>query len=1436
MSDADGGAAGGSGSLGMLFLRRTAAILGIYAVGYLELSPAWLVGGIILSVMREKWSRQKKTKRELARAIALNSEQVTLAKLQDLPSWVHFPDVERAEWLNKMLKQMWPYVGDYVKNLLKTQFEASLAATMSGYKLYNFKFEKIYLGDIPPRVGGVKVYSDNVQRSEIIMDLEIFYAGDSRIECSFSRMTAGIKDFQLHGVMRIVYKPLISSIPIIGGMQLFFLNNPDIDFNMLGVADVLDMPGLSGILRNVIVDTIAAMMVLPNKWPIILSDQVPTKMVTASQPKGVLRLRLIEGKDLMKKDRNIFGQGKSDPYAIIYIGAKQFKTKYIQDTVDPVWNYVCEFALLESVGPRLWVELSDSDDPGNKDDNLGRCGLDVADIAKAGSQDLWVPLEQARSGRIHLKLDWLSLSTNVADIKKQLNEIEDLSAFDHSGLHSAVLTVFVDSAKKLPMASRAVEPDPLVRLVLGNQKEATSCKYRTLDPVWEEGFSFLVKNPLTQTMTLEVEDQSSGKSLGSMQLELKSLLREADLSVTEQPHTLYNSGPQSKVVLSIQLRILTHDKVAPEDLEGKIPSAMPLRPVAPAPPPAAKPDTDAASGKTADPAQPTAVPDPTPAVPKPAAKTDDVPPSPPSPVKKETKKRESKVEPVPAETREEVETLLQDLSTDSPVTETSGLRQRKPENPAGADRLGRIQLTLRYSTTRGRLVITVHKVANLPMQGDDIPDPYVKTYLLPDRSEKNKRKTEKLTDNCDPVYEETFEYKGPLGEAQLRTLEVLVVSKKTFARNPVIGMKHIDLRGVNLEAGTTEWFDLEPEERFDSSHPKPAAVPEPKPAAVPEPKPSSEKQEPPQPTAGPIPTETPASDKQPSDVTSPGTQPAETPQKTEPTNSAGADGLGRVELTLRHNRSKEALEITVHRVVNLPMQGDDIPDPYVKTYLLPDRSEKNKRKTKKLTDNCDPVFEETFEYKGPLSESQLRTLEVLVVSKKTFARNPVIGMKHIDLRGVDLEAGTTEWFDLEPEERFESSHPKYDPYSSPAPPPAAPPVPEPEVKQETPYPAPAGSGKTAQESESAEPVPVAAPLVEPPPAASTQPAKPPQHLGGADKLGRIQLTLKYNQARCALAVVVHKVTNLPMQGDDIPDPYVKTYLLPDRSEKNKRKTQKFKDNCNPVYEETLEYEGKLHELLRTLEVQVVSKKTFAPNPILGMKHIDLKSFDLENGMTLWFDLEPEDRFDESEAKPSTPAYDPYSRPPAAAAPPPVAEQPKQKPVTPQESAVQSLIQDLLPEDIPLREDPPGQAAAPSQSPPHPAGADRLGRIELTLRYSHMKDALEVTVHRVANLPVQGDDIPDPYVKTYLLPDKSGSNKRKTEKFKDECNPVYEETFEYKGKQSDVGSRTLEVQVVSKKTFGWNPVLGMKHIDLRGVNLEAGTTDWFDLEPEERFDS
>ena len=45
-------------------------------------------------------------------------------------------------------------------------------------------------------------------------------------------------------MLRVILKPLIPQIPLFGGIQVFFLNSPTIDFNLIGVADVFDMPGL----------------------------------------------------------------------------------------------------------------------------------------------------------------------------------------------------------------------------------------------------------------------------------------------------------------------------------------------------------------------------------------------------------------------------------------------------------------------------------------------------------------------------------------------------------------------------------------------------------------------------------------------------------------------------------------------------------------------------------------------------------------------------------------------------------------------------------------------------------------------------------------------------------------------------------------------------------------------------------------------------------------------------------------------------------------------------------------------------------------------------------------------------------------------------------------------------------------------------------------
>lgn len=45
---------------------------------------------------------------------------------------------------------------------------------------------------------------------------------------------------------------------------------------------------------------------------------------------------------LMKKDVSMLGRGKSDPYIIVTMGAQEFRSKTIDNTVNPKWDFWCE--------------------------------------------------------------------------------------------------------------------------------------------------------------------------------------------------------------------------------------------------------------------------------------------------------------------------------------------------------------------------------------------------------------------------------------------------------------------------------------------------------------------------------------------------------------------------------------------------------------------------------------------------------------------------------------------------------------------------------------------------------------------------------------------------------------------------------------------------------------------------------------------------------------------------------------------------------------------------------------------------------------------------------------------------------------------------------------------------------------------------------------
>lgn len=90
-------------SLSTSFIGKFAAVGVIWGLGYMNWSLAWLIAPVLLSVWRSETKKDNQLRLSAAQAISLmNEKQMIETRMNELPSWVYFPDFDRAEWLNKV--------------------------------------------------------------------------------------------------------------------------------------------------------------------------------------------------------------------------------------------------------------------------------------------------------------------------------------------------------------------------------------------------------------------------------------------------------------------------------------------------------------------------------------------------------------------------------------------------------------------------------------------------------------------------------------------------------------------------------------------------------------------------------------------------------------------------------------------------------------------------------------------------------------------------------------------------------------------------------------------------------------------------------------------------------------------------------------------------------------------------------------------------------------------------------------------------------------------------------------------------------------------------------------------------------------------------------------------------------------------------------------
>jgi synaptotagmin-like protein len=220
----------------------------------------------------------------------------------------------------------------------------------------------------------------------------------------------------------------------------------------------------------------------------------------------------------------------------------------------------------------------------------------------------------------------------------------------------------------------------------------------------------------------------------------------------------------------------------------------------------------------------------------------------------------------------------------------------------------------------GQLLVHVNRARDLAAaDSNGFSDPYVKTYLLPDRSKHSKRKTNVQRKTLSPIFDETLEYSVSESELSSRTLWLSVWDWDRFGRNQFLGELRLPLNSLDLTDSTDHWHTL-----MDKD---------------------------------------------------------EEPEAMDYYRGQLHLALRFSPRDTKKGKTRGLLEIIIKQGRDFPsMGGNEKPDPVVKCYLLPDKSSSGKRKAGVIKNQNNPMWDELISYEKVILEeiSKERVLEVTV--------------------------------------------------------------------------------------------------------------------------------------------------------------------------------------------------------------------------------------------------------------------------------------------------------------------------------------------------------------------------------------------------------------------------------------------------------------------------
>lgn len=332
----------------------------------------------------------------------------------------------------------------------------------------------------------------------------------------------------------------------IGAAQVAFINPPYLKLYFTDAGHIANLSLIDKCIRKVVLNIIASMAVLPNRFLVKL-DANNDFLKTYQHQLGVLRLTVESGSELGEEK-----EGKSflkrlvhdvpDCYVKVQVSAEaEWKTGTVKNTRHPEWNETYDF-LVSDYDQSIDLDVND-DDRARSDDDIGVAITTVKDLLlNGGKQELHLThKEEPTDGKL----------TISGQFFKFVPDASSLSGED-TGIVGQ-LTVLVASA--FGISGKRQDLKPSVTVTWGEHTFRTVSKSDAPgtdieNPSFDQAFRVALKAGMTPGPPVRIALMDGEVERGSVEVALEDVLSGEDLGLQK----FFDVGDGATVRAGIWLR------------------------------------------------------------------------------------------------------------------------------------------------------------------------------------------------------------------------------------------------------------------------------------------------------------------------------------------------------------------------------------------------------------------------------------------------------------------------------------------------------------------------------------------------------------------------------------------------------------------------------------------------------------------------------------------------------------------------------------------------------------------------------------------------------------------------------------------------------------------------------------------------------------------